>query len=219
MTSTTVLTLASSSPRRRELLHLCGWMFNVAPVNIDETPCDGEDPGEYAIRMASEKARAADDVARTGTVILASDTTVADEGAILGKPADAVEAVKMLERLRGRVHQVHSAIAIIQHGKLTVDLATTNVPMRYYSDDELHRYIASGDPFDKAGGYAIQHRGFRPVENMRGCFANVMGLPLCHLVRTLANLNIFTDENVPQVCQNYLDYDCPVYQKVLLREI
>ena len=110
-----------------------------------------------------------------------------DEGQILGKPADAYEAESMLRRLRGREHQVFTALAVVRRseGFLALDWCVTDVPMRTYSDEEMCAYIATGDPLDKAGAYAIQHPDFSPVAELQGCFANVMGLPLCHVERTL----------------------------------
>ena len=120
-------------------------------------------------------------------IIIAADTTVVDEGQILGKPANAYEAESMLRRLRGREHQVFTALAVVRRseGFLALDWCVTQVPMRTYSDEEMYAYIATGDPLDKAGAYAIQHPDFSPVANLEGCYANVMGLPLCHLKRTL----------------------------------
>jgi MAF protein len=134
----------------------------------------------------------------------------------LGKPIDAAEARSMLERLRGRSHQVFTAITLIdlETGERITDLASTDVPMRDYSDAELETYIASGDPFDKAGGYAIQHSGFNPVADMRGCYANVVGLPLCHLTRSLRALGIEPPADVAAACQAHLKYDCPVFQLI-----
>jgi MAF protein len=215
-----VLTLASTSPRRRDLIALGGWMFHVRPVDIDETPHPGEPPIDYVLRMAATKARAAGAILNPGGIAVAADTTVADGEDILGKPSDERMVAEMLWRLRGRTHRVHTAIAVIRKDEpepLT-DVCTTEVPMREYSDEEMFAYIHTGDPFDKAGGYAIQHNGFRPVERMDGCYANVIGLPLCHLVRTLAKLNVPAAADVPANCQAALDYACPVYPRILAGE-
>ena len=128
-----------------------------------------------------------------------------------------MEAVEMLCKLRGHTHQVFTAISILpdQGGTILSDLCTTDVPMRNYSDEEITAYVASGDPMDKAGAYAIQHAGFHPVEKLQGCFANVMGLPLCHLARCLFQLGITPGVNVPQACQSALEYACPVYHLIL----
>lgn len=213
----TVLTLASNSPRRRQLLSFGGWMFHVAPVDIDETPQPGEAPLPYVLRMARTKAAHAGQHLKPGGVAVAADTTVADGSAILGKPANAAEAVEMLTRLRGRTHQVHTAIAVIRAGEddPLIDVCTTDVPMRRYTDAEIAEYIATGDPFDKAGGYAIQHAGFRPVEALAGCYANVVGLPLCHLARALRKLHITPQREIPAGCLHELHYDCRIYPEIL----
>jgi len=211
------LILASTSPRRRQLLSLTGWEFDVIPADIDETPLPGESPGDYVLRLAREKASSVASRARNGRVVIAADTTVVDGERMLGKPGDAREATSMLESLRGRTHQVLTGIAVYRPGSSTLlqDCAVTDVPMRDYSDEEMQVYIESGDPFDKAGGYAIQHAGFNPVAGLTGCHANVVGLPLCHVLRTLQNMNIFSSVDTPSACQNALEYACPVYQEVL----
>jgi MAF protein len=210
------LVLASSSPRRRELLALTGWKFEVRPADIDESPQVGELPADYVLRLAVGKARAAAQSA-PGQVILAADTTVADGSVLLGKPADRSAAVAMLGQLRGRVHQVYTALAVQSpdSGPILNDLCASNVPMRAYTPAEIEAYAATGDPLDKAGAYAIQHAGFHPVEGFSGCFASVMGLPLCHLTRTLKKMGIFPPVDVPTVCQRHLGYACPVFQSVL----
>jgi predicted house-cleaning NTP pyrophosphatase (Maf/HAM1 superfamily) len=121
----------------------------------------------------------------------------------------------MLHQLRGRIHQVYSGIAAVKEGKLYTDRCCTDVPMRDFSDEEIEAYIQSGDPMDKAGAYAIQHAGFHPVDDLQGCFANVMGLPLCHLSRTLRRFGYRLDVNVSEVCQNHIGYSCPVFSGIL----
>lgn len=210
------LLLASSSPRRRELLALTGWKFEVRPAAIDEAPRPGEPPAEYVLRLATGKAQGAAAGVAPGQLVLAADTIVADGLLLLGKPADGRQAVAMLEQLKGRVHQVYTAIALFSPGgALATDLCTSQVPMRPYTAAEIETYASSGDPLDKAGAYAIQHAGFHPVEGFAGCFASVMGLPLCHLTRTFKNMGISPLVNVPQACQAHLGYQCPVFQSVL----
>ncbi len=220
MASNPVLVLASNSPRRRELLALGGWTFQVRPADVDESQLPGETPGDYVLRLARSKARACAAGARPGEVILAADTTVAVDGDILVKPKDATEAAEMLRRLRGRGHQVYTGLAVLQapgRDPLT-DCCVTDVPMRNYSEAEIEAYVASGDPLDKAGAYAIQHPGFHPVEALAGCYASVMGLPLCHLVRTLGKLGIQPMADVPSGCQAALQYACPISAAVLRGE-
>jgi MAF protein len=207
--------LASASPRRRELFSLLGMEFQVIPAEVDEIPFRGETAPDYVLRMAEDKARWIVDRQDATPLVLAADTTVVDHDQILGKPLDAEEAERMLKSLRGRVHLVYSGIVVAWKRELRTDLCRTEVPMRHYSDQEMRAYIASGDPMDKAGAYAIQHKGFHPVEGMSGCFANVMGLPLCHLVRTLGSLGLEICRNVPQTCQDHIGYGCPVYPSIL----
>lgn len=215
-----VLTLASNSPRRRELLAVGGWMFHVQPVDIDETPQPGEAPADYVRRMAAGKARRAGAQLKPGGVAIAADTSVVDGDQILGKPANPRQAAEMLWQLRGRVHRVLTAVAVIRAGdeEALIDLCSTEVPMREYSDEEIFAYIHTGDPFDKAGGYAIQNPGFNPVVNMTGCYANVVGLPLCHLVRALRALNLPDGKDIPAACRRRFKYDCPVYERILSGE-
>jgi septum formation protein len=222
---TAQLYLASNSPRRRALLSLGGWEYVVLSAQVDETPLPGETGGNYVLRLSKHKAYTAAGLAGVDGVIIAADTTVIDHGTrenteILGKPGDQSEAGEMLRRLRGHTHQVLTAISILntQDGTDLSDLCTTDVPMRYYSDGEISAYIASGDPMDKAGAYAIQHSGFHPVENLLGCYANVMGLPICHLTRNLIKLNIPPKVEIPQACQAALGYDCLVYHQILKEE-
>lgn len=212
--------LASGSPRRRELFGLFGWPFEIASADVDETPHNSETPAQMVWRLSQAKAYAAAKRGTNQSIVIAADTTVSLDGVPLGKPRDDADADRMLRALRGRTHQVYTAITLVNthtHQMLS-DLAATDVPMRDYGDGELAAYIASGDPLDKAGAYAIQHEGFHPVNALRGCFANVMGLPLCHLARTLRVMSIEPEVDVPAVCQSHIQYHCPVYAKILTRE-
>jgi septum formation protein len=150
-------------------------------------------------------------------VIIACDTVVALDGEVLGKPCDASEAIEMLRRLRGRSHTVYSAVTLLEFatGRTSTDVAETRLVMRTYTDAEMATYVASGDPLDKAGAYAIQHPGFRPVARYQGCYANVVGLPLCHLTRCLRAFRIEPLHDVPAACQAYTGQICPVYATVL----
>lgn len=212
----TQLILASNSPRRKELLRLSGWTFRILPADVDETPLEAEAADRYVLRLAQEKARAVADQAGLGEWIVAADTTVADEALILGKPQDAAEAMSMLLGLKGRVHQVYTAVAVFDphSGRMRTELAATDVPMRSYTRQEVQAYVATGDPFDKAGSYAIQHPEFRPVEALSGCYANVVGLPLCHLARALHSFGLPAVPDLPLRCQTHLQYDCTVYTQV-----
>ena len=212
-----MLVLASNSPRRKELLTLGDWDFTVNPVDVDESPLMGEFPIDYVERLAKRKAYRAAEISSARDIVIAADTTVADGGCILGKPADNREAEQMLRRLRGRTHQVFTAVAVVlvSGNEMLGELCETSVPMRPFTDEELLAYIGTGDPMDKAGAYAIQHAGFNPVTALSGCFANVMGLPLCHLVRALAKYAVHSTTDIPQACQANLGYECPVFADVL----
>jgi septum formation protein len=183
--------LASASPRRRDLLASLGIVFTVSPANIDETQRPGEPPLAYVQRLSAEKAAAVARAAAPPALILAADTVVICDGAILGKPADADEARHMLRTLRGRAHIVCTALTLTRleadAAAHTITRATsTDVHMRAYTDADIEAYIATGDPFDKAGGYAIQHAGFAPVADISGSYTNVVGLPLETLRALLA---------------------------------
>lgn len=202
------------------MLAFGGWKFKVSPAEVDESQVPGEPPGAFVLRLAKAKAHAC--AASTGETltILAADTAVVDGNTILGKPKDAAEARKMLLRLRGRTHQVYTGIAVLKKsaGYLGMDLCVTDVPMRAYSDREMETYIASGDPLDKAGGYAIQDPGFHPVGSLNGCYASVMGLPLCHLTRSLQKIEITPKKDIPLECRSCLGYACPIFTQVLRGE-
>ena len=208
-----MILLASGSPRRRELLALLGLDFTAAAPTVDETRREGESPTDYAGRMSRSKAEAA---FRPGVVILAADTIVVDGGDVLGKPRDEADAWAMLRQLRGRTHEVFTAVTLwdTARDRCITDLARSPVWMRPYTDDEIAAYIASGDPMDKAGAYGIQDPVFHPAEGFADCFANVMGLPVCHVARGLRALGIAAPPDVPARCQAELDYDCPVFQAV-----
>lgn len=214
------ITLASNSPRRRQLLGWLGIDFEAHPADIDESALPGELPQPYVLRLAEGKARAAARMHPTSRLVLAADTIVADGRALLGKPAGAAGAREMLSALRGRVHQVHTALALLQpqEGAMLTELCSTDVPMRDYSDAEMDAYIDSGDPLDKAGAYAIQNQAFHPVERFSGCYASVMGLPMCHLLRALRRLNVAPAVDVAQICRENLCYDCPISPAILRGE-
>lgn len=218
----TKLYLASNSPRRKELLNVLKWEYNPLPVQVDETPFPNEDGALYVRRISASKVISALSRSVEQGLIIAADTTVIDAALdgkkkILGKPANPDEAVDMLRSLRGHTHQVITGLSLLRtdDGMMLGDTCMTDVPMRNYRDDEIDTYVASRDPLDKAGAYAIQHPGFHPVENLQGCYANVMGLPLCHLARNLLRFGVRAPVDVPQACQQALHYDCPVYRDIL----
>jgi septum formation protein len=213
------LILASNSPRRRQLLGLTGIPFSVLVADVDESPFANENPADYVLRLAAAKARAVP--AEADQIILAADTTVVDGPDILGKPQDADEAVSMLKRLRGHAHQVYTGIALLRKsdGLLLTDLCVTDVPVRVYSDEEIHAYVATGDPLDKAGAYAIQHPGFHPVARMEGCFASVMGLPVCHVILQMRKMDLQPETGFFAGCETLLEYHCPVSSAILHGEM
>ena len=190
-------------------------MFSVVVADVDESTRANESPADYVLRLAETKARAIS--AHADQIILAADTTVVDGGDILGKPKDNVEAFAMLTRLRGHTHQDYTGVALLRlsDGLLLKELSVTDVPMRNYSDEEIHTYILTGDPLDKAGAYAIQHPRFKPVASMSGCYAGVMGLPLCHVIRMMRKMEAPPHADAPVKCQVLLEYQCPVSRAIL----
>lgn len=205
------LILASGSPRRRQLLPLLGLPFVIKTTGADERILDGEPPTEFALRTSRAKAHAVTD-ARPDELVVAADTIVVLDNLILGKPADPEQAGEMLRQLRGRPHYVYTAVSVRHPAsrRSVSELGESLVWMRDYSDDEIARYIASGDPLDKAGAYAIQHPEFDPVARIEGCWLSVMGLPLCHLARALAQFGVVVPSNVPSTCRAFSQRDCAV---------
>jgi septum formation protein len=181
------LLLASASPRRRELLERVGVPLEVRPADVDETPAAGEAPAAYVARIARDKASAVN--RRPGQWVLAADTTVTIDGAILGKPADAAEAAAMVRALAGRVHQVITAFAIVGDLEAAVVVregaATSDVRMIDMGDAVIADYVASGEWRGKAGAYAIQGIGAALVVEVRGSVTNVIGLPLVEVLAAL----------------------------------
>lgn len=176
--------LASRSPRRLALLRRLGVSPEVVPADIDETPADGEDPVLYVRRLAEAKARAVLDKfrergPRSEAIVLAADTTVDLDGRILGQPADEAEARSMLRALSGRAHRVHTGVAVVDGGgRLASAVVSSVVTMVAITDHLLDWYVATGEPFGKAGAYALQGAGGVLVERVRGSQSNVVGLPL-----------------------------------------
>jgi septum formation protein len=186
-----MLILASQSPRRAELLRNVGIAFEVRPAEIDESVRQGEDPFAYVKRLAREKALEALKTAPEGAVVLAADTTVVVEAEILGKPLDEADARRMLEQLSGRAHQVTTGVCIAFRdvdGAVVaeVDAEVTEVEFAAMSAEEIVAYVASGEPMDKAGAYAIQGRASQWIPRIRGCYFNVVGLPVARVCAMLA---------------------------------
>lgn len=213
--------LASKSPRRKELIRNLIDSFVVINPAITEIRAEGESPNQFVLRIAASKAQAARDLVNVSPgrdwVIIAADTIVVDGDRILGKPVDESQAVQMLTALRGRTHTVTSGLAVIDLSSQEIRTRTvsSNVLMREYTEQEVSAYVASGDPLDKAGAYAIQNHQFDPAPGFRDCFANVMGLPLCHLAVLMREMGCPVGNHVAARCQGSLGYQCPIYSSVL----
>ncbi len=186
-----MLVLASASPRRRELLVQAGYRFEVHPAHIPEDPLPGEDPIVYVTRLAREKAEAVYRELSAANpapgklrpcgkplMVLGADTTVTLDNAILGKPEDAADAARMLRLLSGRTHRVVTGVALVTEKGAEVAAEVTAVRFLTLSDEEIAEYVATGEPMDKAGAYAIQGRAARWIPRIEGCYFKVMGLPL-----------------------------------------
>jgi len=181
------LILASASPRRAEILRNAGISFEATPAAVDESRWNGETPAHLVRRLASAKAVAAADRVSGAAIVLGADTEVVVDGEVLGKPVADLDAREMLCRLSGRVHEVITGLELIR----LPDRATrseqevTRVTFAALSAEEIDSYVATGEPFDKAGGYAIQGRAGRFITRVEGCYFNVVGLPLSRLCRAL----------------------------------
>lgn len=181
--------LASASPRRRELLTLIGIAHTISPSEIDETPLGGERPRPHAERLAREKARVV--AAREpNALVIAADTIVVVDGAILGKPRDEADAASMLRRLSARGHVVLTAVAVACGGEVVSDVESVDVTFRELSDADVTHYIATGEPMDKAGAYGIQGFGATIVTRIDGDYFAVMGLALGLLVRLMRSVGV-----------------------------
>jgi septum formation protein len=187
------LILASASPRRAEILRNAGFEFEIRPAHVDETLLSGERPEDYVKRLAETKAKAiAGTIAREAdaSFVVGADTVVVVDGEIFGKPADAQDARRMLTRLSGRSHEVLTGIAVLRAADGTggTVVETTQVTFRLLSQQDIEDYIATGEPFDKAGAYGIQGLGGKFVPRIQGCYFNVMGLPVSRLWQMLRSL-------------------------------
>ncbi len=203
------LVLASASPRRREFIRRLGIPFLAQAANVDERAIDGESPAQLVARLSREKAHVIS-ARYPEAVVIGADTIVVLDGEVLGKPIDAKEAVTMLSRLRDRPHVVYSGVTVCppRPGPALTDVVESTVWMRPYTDAEIAAYVASGDPLDKAGAYGVQNPSFHPVARMRGCYAAVMGLPLCKLVAMLDKVGIVPSTDAPTVCRAVCGVEC-----------
>lgn len=185
------IVLASASPRRRELLAAAGVACEVDPADVDESPEPGESPAACVERVARAKAEA---VAprHPGAAIIAADTAVIVDGEMLGKPEDTFDAARMLRRLGGRPHEVWTGVAVAADGQTAYDLVRTTVWMNTLSQAEIEWYVASGEPMDKAGAYAIQGLASRFIPRIEGSWSNVVGLPVATVLQLLRALGAGT---------------------------
>jgi septum formation protein len=191
-----MLILASASPRRRELLSQAGLKFTVAAANLNEDLLPDETAAAYVQRLAEEKAQAVWNAHRSlntaddPLVVLGADTCVVCDGHILGKPTDTADARRMLELLSGRTHAVLTGLAAVTGDKIVRDVEITQVTFNQLNDAEIGRYIASGEPMDKAGAYAIQGYAARWIPRIEGCYFNVVGLPIARAIALLAEAQV-----------------------------
>lgn len=209
------LVLASTSPRRREIVEaLDPTPECIAPVGDESPPRPGELPEEYVLRLSLDKARSVADGVGTATV-LGADTVVAIDGEILGKPVDVDDATRMLRLLRGRTHSVFTGVAALgtETGKSAAVACESRVTIRPLSDAELLNYIAFENPMDKAGAYAVQDKSAGLAESVDGCYLNVVGLPLCEVMTLLdgfsAHSRLRSDWRPPPEC-----VDCALSQRL-----
>jgi len=185
-----MLLLASASPRRRELLVQAGYDFKVVPADISEERLPNEEPTAFVTRLAQEKAQAIFDLQAQGSIrgpllVLGADTIVVIAGEILGKPQNLEDAARMLRLLSGRTHQVMTGVCVISKQHMEVGVETTLVTMQEIPETEIAAYIATGEPKDKAGSYAIQGQAARWIPRIEGCYFNVVGLPIARVASML----------------------------------
>lgn len=184
------LVLASSSPRREEILSALDLKFTVVPSKLDESKFEDDDPAKMVMRLAEEKAKSVSELVEDALVI-AADTAVISENEILGKPKNKFEARSMLKRLQGKQHQVITALAVMnsQNGESYIEKNITDVTMAALSEEEIKSYVETGEPLDKAGSYAIQGLGSLFIEEIKGSYYSVMGLPVHQLAKLLDRFN------------------------------
>jgi septum formation protein len=190
-----MLVLASASPRRKELLIQAGYDFKVVPANILEKRLPNEDPTAFVTRLAQEKAKTVFDQLDRNThedrpLVLGADTIVVTAEEILGKPRDAEDAARMLRALSGLTHHVITGVCVLSKRRTEIAAETTSVTMREISEKEIAVYIATGEPMDKAGAYAIQGYAARWIPRIEGCYFNVVGLPLARLASIMEGYNL-----------------------------
>ena len=184
------LILASASPRRKQLLEMMGLTFRVIPAAGEEHPCPEEAPDVIVKALALAKGREVASRFPQDAIVIAADTIVWLDGKLLGKPRTEEEAVQMLRQLSGKTHEVYTGVALLSEGEELVEAERTEVTFRELAEEEIRRYVASGEPMDKAGAYGAQGRGAALVSRIDGDFFNVVGLPLCRLGQMLAKKGV-----------------------------
>jgi MAF protein len=204
------LTLASASPRRRELMDIMGLDFTVSPADIPEEPIPGETPVDMVRRLSAEKAQAIAAKLDSGLVI-GADSTVVFEGQAVGKPVDDDDARRMLRQLSGTTHHVSTGITVVdaKTGHSLSDAMTSQITLRHLSEQEIEASIASGIPRDKAGAYAVQDTELRPASDWEGCYNNIVGLPVCRLLQMLEELGYQLPDGWVMPAKIACDDDCP----------
>jgi len=215
------IVLASRSPRRLDLIRLLGYPYEAIPADVDEESVKDPDVASHALRISHLKAEAVQarltpSCKAEGCVVVAADTIVALDDHILGKPNDEGDARRMLLALRDRTHFVFTGITLVDvgSGRDVGAVHRAEVHMRSYGEEEIEAYIASGDPLDKAGAYAIQHPEFQPVDQLEGCYLGVMGLSICHLVQTLLQLELPVLADAAAVYEAHNHYPCRLFREI-----
>lgn len=202
--------LASASPRRRKLLDTLSISFDVHPVEADERPPRGVPVEQVPVLISKNKADACSDQ-RSDGVVLAADTVVAHEGQVIGKPSDSEEARRILKQLRGHSHQVITGVTAQRGGGASESITcVSQVRLRQMSDDEVTSYVSSGKPLDRAGGYGLQDVTHDPVDAVRGCRANVLGLPLCMVPDLLESFDVDIPGGHGVACRPDREQECEV---------
>ncbi len=203
------LILASVSPRRKELLKRISSPFQIIDSGVEERISLGSPPAAVASVLANQKVMTVAENIVEG-IVLAADTVIGFRGMVLGKPRSSSDAMAMLQLLRGHTHEVITGLAVMnkRQGFRIVSTVSTVVQMREYDDREVREYVRTGEPFDKAGAYAIQGRGSRLIESIQGCYNNVIGLPLCEVVELLKSVGLPLAEE-GRICRLPSDEFCP----------
>ena len=211
-----MLILASGSPRRHALLSFFGVDFQVHSSDVDERVNSCESSQDYVLRLAISKSLSINPLSAERLVVIAADTAVVDGDQSYAVCADALALRSGWFSHRGRTHDVITGLAVrdTKRDEILTDLCSTQVKMRDYSETEIEDYVTSGDPMDKAGAYAIQNSGFNPVAQITGCYANVVGLPLCHLAELFNRLEINFHQGAIQGCRSGQKYNCRLVEKI-----